>query len=278
MDALDQLEERAARERDALKDTLVVLSQRLTPEAMAQEALQTAIGTVAGRVSAHRGNRAGSAAEAAVPLAGAVLGQMRRASRTPPMADAARGAGSGPDADIRTHAHPITTRKGDVRMSDHNHTGPQSRVASGVSHATETAGASLEALRARIDHGLEDLPQEARQRVRCAREAAMEAAAEVDTKTRMAADAARSTARDNPLLVGALAFAAGAALAAALPRSSIENRTVGARRDQLFDEAERIYREERAKLAEAANEALEAGRQGVEAAFEKGQEPPPTAA
>jgi hypothetical protein len=252
MGALDALEDRAAEERRVLSAQLALLSHRLTPEHLAQEALEAAIRGVTGRLSRHRATSAGSTLRAALPLAAAMLGGVRR-----------------PRPDHPTDTYPITQQQGDLSMTDHLHddTDTHSRIAEGASQAPEKANASLDALRARIDQGLDDLPEEARLRVRRAREAAMNARAEVEAKTRMAADAARGTARENPLLIGALAFAAGAALAAALPRTSVENRTIGAQRDQLFDEAERIYREERAKLAEAAQQALDAGRASAEAAL-----------
>lgn len=290
MGALDDLEERAAQDRRVLRAQLAILSHRLTPEHLAQEALDAAIGGITQRLSSRRGRQGQSAISAAMPLAVAALGGLSR-PRSHPLPPTSRIADTPmprraplhPGGDPTPVQSPINP-EGDFQMSDHtpnhtlDHTDTGSKVAAGLSRAKETATASLDALRARIDHGLEDLPEEARQRIRRAREAAMNARAEVEAKASMAADAARTTAREKPLLVGALAFAAGATIAAALPRTSVENRAIGARRDQLFNEAERIYREERAKLAQAASDALEAGRDQAKAALEDGKATPKSAA
>ena len=60
-----------------------------------------------------------------------------------------------------------------------------------------------------------------------------------------------------PLVSGAIAMAIGAAIAGALPRTRVEDRKLGAYRDQLMDEAERIYAEER----ERAKDAIEAAKE-----------------
>ncbi|MFC3616029.1 hypothetical protein ACFORG_19935 [Lutimaribacter marinistellae] len=110
-------------------------------------------------------------------------------------------------------------------------------------------------LRSRIEDGLGDLPEEARARVRRARAAAIDAQVRIEEQASEAARRARSAAHENPLLIGALAFAAGAALAAALPRTTTENRYLGAHRDRLFDEADRVMREEMENLKARANAA-----------------------
>ena len=122
-------------------------------------------------------------------------------------------------------------------------------------------------LRERIDEGTADLSDEARQRVRQARAAAIAAQEQVEAAFGEAASGARDMARDNPLLVGALAFAAGAALGASLPRPSTENRSVGAYRDRLFDKAEHVYREEMARLRHVAETAVADSEQAVEDAI-----------
>jgi hypothetical protein len=55
-----------------------------------------------------------------------------------------------------------------------------------------------------------------------------------------------------PLAAGALAFAAGAAIAAALPRTQMEDDYFGERSDQFLEDAERLFEEERAKLGRVA--------------------------
>jgi hypothetical protein len=55
-----------------------------------------------------------------------------------------------------------------------------------------------------------------------------------------------------PLVMGALAFAVGAALGGALPRTKREDDLMGSLSDDLFHEAERIYQEEKSKVMAVA--------------------------
>ncbi|MBF9044337.1 hypothetical protein HKCCE4037_13420 [Rhodobacterales bacterium HKCCE4037] len=132
----------------------------------------------------------------------------------------------------------------------------------------DRAYASVDSLKSRIEDGLEHLPDAAKSRIRAAREAAIEAHGQVEYHARRTATAARQTARENPLLVGALAFAAGALVAATLPRTSAENRAVGAHRDRLFDEADRVFREEVEKAKLAARDAVAKGEEHVKEQIE----------
>ena len=234
----DPTEAELERERRELAIRLDILSGRLTAEHLAGAAGEAAAGMAAQAMSgawAVGRRAAGQLAVAAV-------------TRTGPEMPAAR----------TRNIHP----KGDNSMTD------TIRKTDTLTDTAEAVGAkakaTVERLRTRIDDGLETLPEAARERVRKARRAAIAAQAEVEARARETASAARQTARENPLLVGALALAAGAAVAALLPRTSVENRTLGAHRDRLFDEAERIYKEERARLSAATAEAIEDGAQAVE--------------
>ncbi|ABD56476.1 hypothetical protein [Jannaschia sp. CCS1] len=148
-----------------------------------------------------------------------------------------------------------TYQEGDDSMTDTNTTR--------LSHAKERLYDSTEGLRARIEDGLDGLPDGAKHRIRQAREAAISVQARAEVEAARAARVARTTAHDNPLLLGGLALAAGAALAMMLPRTQIEDRTIGAHRDRLFDEADRIFQEEKAKLQAAAEDVVAEGQQRV---------------
>ncbi|GIT92046.1 hypothetical protein JANAI62_25030 [Jannaschia pagri] len=152
--------------------------------------------------------------------------------------------------------------EGDHKMSTYH----PDMTAAKATQAKARAYASLDDLRARIEDGLEGLPEDAKARVRSAREAAIAAQAQVQEQAKTAAQKARDTARDNPLLIGVLAFAAGAAIAAALPRTRIEDQTFGQHRDRLFDEADRLLRDELAKATAAAEDALATGQARAKAA------------
>jgi ElaB/YqjD/DUF883 family membrane-anchored ribosome-binding protein len=122
-----------------------------------------------------------------------------------------------------------------------------------------------ESLRERLSHGLEDLSAEARDRVSAAREKAYRATL---AARRAAETGARSTGRmieDHPLVAALSAAAIGGAIAAALPRSQVEDRYLGAERDRLVDEARRILAEERDRAARIASGAAEELREGVRA-------------
>jgi ElaB/YqjD/DUF883 family membrane-anchored ribosome-binding protein len=124
---------------------------------------------------------------------------------------------------------------------------------------------SSESLRQRLSHGLEDLSAEARDRVSAAREKAYRATL---AARRAAETGARETGRiveDHPLVAALSAAAIGGAIAAALPRSRVEDRYLGAERDRLVDEARRMLAEERDRAARIASGAAEELREGVKA-------------
>ena len=118
-------------------------------------------------------------------------------------------------------------------------------------------------LRGRLYDGLDNLPDNAKARILDARLKAVEMQGAIEARVARGSDGVRRSANENPLLIGAIAFGIGAAVAAALPRTSVENRTLGARRDQLLDEADRMLREETAKLRHVAEAAVEEGREAV---------------
>jgi len=128
-------------------------------------------------------------------------------------------------------------------------------------------------LKARLSSGLDNLPPEARDRVVAARERAYGAMLQAEQLGR---DAWRDPGRameEHPLVAGAVGFALGAAVGAMLPSTDMENRTFGAERDRLMDDAARMLRQERERamgiagsigssvtqeLKEAAQETLQA--------------------
>ena len=107
-------------------------------------------------------------------------------------------------------------------------------------------------LRSRFAAGLDNLPPEARERVIAARERAYGAMLQAE---RMGRDVLRDPTRameEHPLVAGAVGFALGAAVAAVLPSTEVENRTFGAERDRLMDEATRMLRQERERARQIA--------------------------
>jgi hypothetical protein len=107
-------------------------------------------------------------------------------------------------------------------------------------------------LRTRFAAGLDNLPPESRDRIIAARERAYQAMLQAE---RVGRDVIRDPGRaleEHPLVAGAVAFALGAAVGAALPSTEVENRTFGAERDRLMNEAARLLREERGRAMQIA--------------------------
>ncbi|MFN4156213.1 MAG: DUF3618 domain-containing protein [Paracoccaceae bacterium] len=126
---------------------------------------------------------------------------------------------------------------------------------SAVSEAATDFGTAASDLTDRLSHGLDDLSEEARSRVVAARRAAHDArlasAEAMETGTR----AVTGFFEDQPLVVGALAVALGAALGGVLPHSKIEDDTMGDSSDRLFAEAQTLFHAEREKAMAMARTA-----------------------
>jgi ElaB/YqjD/DUF883 family membrane-anchored ribosome-binding protein len=109
-------------------------------------------------------------------------------------------------------------------------------------------------LRTRLSSGLDNLPPEARERVVAARERAYGAMLQAERMGREVWQNPTRTMEDHPIVAGAVGFALGAAVAALLPSTEVENRTFGAERDRLMDEAARLLRQERERAVQIAGE------------------------
>ena len=122
-----------------------------------------------------------------------------------------------------------------------------SAASGAVSDAAGSLGDSARRLTDRLSHGTEALSEDARERVVAARRAAHEARLSAEDAMNTAGRSAVSFFEDQPLVVGALAAAVGAAIAGALPHSRVEDDAMGNSSDRLFAEAEAVFREERDK-------------------------------
>lgn len=114
-----------------------------------------------------------------------------------------------------------------------------------VSDAAESLRDTTSDLTARLTHGLEGLSEDGRSRVIAARRAAHDARLSSEAMMHKGMRRASNLLEDQPLVMGALAVAAGAAVGAMLPRTKFENDTMGESRDRLFAEAEAVFHEER---------------------------------
>ncbi len=132
--------------------------------------------------------------------------------------------------------------------------------------AVETAQAQLAALRRQADdmrnrvaEGTDELSSEARARVIAAREKALEAAQYSGRKARDAGQAGTAFAKENPMIVGGLALALGAAVAGALyirNSGKAEGDEDDAKLD-AFAEADRVFEDELARARAARNAAAQ---------------------
>ncbi|QPM92499.1 DUF3618 domain-containing protein [Pseudooceanicola algae] len=161
----------------------------------------------------------------------------------------------------------------------------RNHVQDGVKSASDTAGAARDSatragirvrdrskeFAAQLSEGTERMSTEARERVIAARERAILAAEDLGRRGQNAHDRARSAGRDgaakatdffeqNPLVAGALALAAGALVAGSLPRTQFEDDHFGEQSDRLYDEAEELFEQERAKAERVAGAALDEAR------------------
>ncbi len=109
-------------------------------------------------------------------------------------------------------------------------------------HRADVVAALTQDVRRTIARGLDHLTTDARALALAGRERAY--AIHVQPP--------KTALRDKPLATGALLAAAGAALAAVLPQSTVENDAFGGARDQLVDTARQAIAEERQRLAHAA--------------------------
>ena len=124
----------------------------------------------------------------------------------------------------------------------------KSSLASGAQSARDGAAQ----MGKRIAEGTEAMSEQARERVIAARRKAIEMQQSAARSMSDGTDAAADFYDRQPLVVGALALAIGAALGGALPRTKAEDDMMGAHSDDLFDQAERIFEEEKTKAMSVA--------------------------
>lgn len=127
-----------------------------------------------------------------------------------------------------------------------------SSAGSTIASGGKSVRSSISAAGNRIAEGTESLTEEGRQRVIAAREKALEVRRTTAQSISQGTDAAADFYDRQPLVIGALALAVGATLGGALPRTKVEDGLMGSQSDMLYDEAERIFEEEKSKAMEVA--------------------------
>jgi hypothetical protein len=303
----DTIEREIAAERERLSESLRALDARLSPEAIVQSAADRLRGPASGASEVMRDN------PLALALIGSgVAWLVASASRhddgvpkrpppppPPPTTGVASRGPTAADHDPRvketspgptgpdpaaTFDERVAAADAAIRKSYSEGDDIMSMTGTGIHDPHDTHfGAepgrrarlkqTARELRGRLYDGLDNLPDGAKARILDARLKAIEAQNAIEARIARHSDDVRRGAHENPLLVGAIAFGIGAAIAAALPRTSVENRTLGARRDQFIDEADRVFREETSKLRRVAEAAVEEGKEAVKDTLRSG---PPT--
>lgn len=150
-----------------------------------------------------------------------------------------------------------------------------SRARDGVADARAGLLMRAQEMRRSIAEGTESMTAEARDRVISARLRAYEVQRRIEAEASQKMHAAKRAMDDEPLLAGAIALAAGAAVAALLPRTNVEDEALGYYRDRALDEADRVFREEAAKLKDVAERAIDEGKTVVSEAMTGAKEAVP---
>jgi hypothetical protein len=103
-----------------------------------------------------------------------------------------------------------------------------------IAHATEVAKDKLHSAKEKVSHARESISHTAGR--------ARELGHRSSERVRHSVHSVQRTMNENPMLVGLVAIAAGAFLAAALPTTRREREVIGPRRDRLVSEAKRTAR------------------------------------
>lgn len=132
-----------------------------------------------------------------------------------------------------------------------------------MSESFDNAKDSLSSLSGRVREGTHHFSDAARDRVVTAREQAIAAYAKAQRSLQRGKKSGRDLYEQQPLVVGAIAVAVGAALGGAMPRTQTEDDALGEMSDSMFAEAERIYEEEFEKARQVVGAVVEEGKKAA---------------
>jgi len=248
------LEERIARTRAEMSGTLNEIERRLSPTHLIDEA-KTAVRDATIGKAKNMVYEAGEKAKGA----GATIVETIREN---PIPMALVGAGilwmvfnPTPSRRARTMRRRSMHDEG-IGIVDRG----QEAVGSAIDRGQEAVGSAIDRA--------QEVSGDAARKVRDATQAAGERIGEVvrDTSQKVgtmardvyegAENRIETLMRDNPLALGAAAFAIGTAIGLAIPSTRREDQLLGSARDQLVGKAERIARETMDKAEEKVNQAL----------------------
>lgn len=133
-----------------------------------------------------------------------------------------------------------------------------------ASRAKERAQSAASTARERAQQTKERAKSRARETAETAEDRAKGYAYRGRLQTRRGIEAGKTFVEENPLAAGAIAVATGFGIAALLPRTRWEDRTIGPQRDRFVDAANQ-------RLSQAADIATEGAREMVATAEQEGQ-------
>ncbi len=267
---IEEIQDDIDAERAQLEQKLSALNDHVSVEALTAEAKQH-LRDASGDIVQKLMNRFGQNAQAhplAVAAVGAgvswlLSGAGGAASKPDPVMRRSMGAYNGPkpaegDPDRDT---PVMVAAHSTRPAP----GVAERVQDRAREVLDTAQDQVaelrhqaEDMRRRIAEGTEELSAEARARVIAARERALEVAQKSGRKVRDAGQAGADFAKENPLVVGGVALALGAAIAGALyMRHSAASDEDDTDDRDAFAEADRVFEEELARARIVRNTAVQ---------------------
>jgi hypothetical protein len=230
----EEIERDIQRERAQLSSSLEALQERFSIEGITRQ--------VADQLKRHGSDFGQSALESAKsnPVALALTG----VGLVWMMASDARRSGS--------HGDSASPRGSTGTSTPGSGSGSErwDRMKADASWYGHRARASAEDLRSRLHEGTEHLSDSARKRVVEAREAAYQAQSQIERTAGGGSKQLIEFYREQPIVAGAMALAFGAALGALLPSTETEDSAFGETSDRLFEEAERIFKEETGKAKE----------------------------
>ncbi|HYG27318.1 MAG TPA: DUF3618 domain-containing protein [Caulobacteraceae bacterium] len=276
--SVEDIERDAEAARADLDRTVEALKEKMNPTNLANEAMNHVRSTPAAQRAIRLGHQA---QDNAVPLAliGAGLAWMMiNRNRGPHYETRTYVADYGTDVD-----YDAGPESGYLDGSQANGSGRMDAVRERVRGAAGSAKGAIGSGRERVGQALSSARGAVSSTASTAAERARMAASTAAERTRTAASATREravhyghraeetftdTLEREPLIIGALGIAVGAAVAAALPSTPIENRYVGPLRDKALDEGKNRARQgvDQAKqVASAAARSLkeEADREGL---------------
>ena len=217
----------------------LVLGNRKSDEDEAHRSIARSQGDYGTRIRSH-----GSASTMVDPLSAAdVTGERDWSADIDSLRDQATTKLHAVEADARRYASSVGKGISEGLGKARDFAAERAEVLSGFA----------EDMKSGFRQGLDDLTETARDRIVAAREQAYAAKIRAEGLARSGARDAGRLIEDHPLVAGVVALAVGAAFAAALPRTRVEDRAFGAESDRLMQEANRLLRQERARLGRVAS-------------------------